>query len=71
MQALVQHYPQTIVWGSDAPVHSYIARRLQAEGYYREFRLKGTYEEEKAAWDILSDQERNQLSSNVRKFIFG
>lgn len=71
MQALVQHYPRTIVWGSDAPAHSYISRRLQAEGYYRDFRLKGTYEEEKAAWDVLSDQEREQLGSNALQFIFG
>ena len=71
MQALVQRYPRTIIWGSDAPAHSYISRRLQAEGYYREFRLKGTYEDEKAAWDILSQSERDQLGLNALQFIFG
>jgi len=71
MQALVERYPETIIWGSDSPYHSYITRRLQAEGYYLEFRLKGTYEQEKAAWDALTPDERRQLSSNVLQFIFG
>jgi len=71
MQALVQHYPETIVWGSDAPYCSYITRRLQAEGHYHEFRLKGTYEQEKQALDILPPRERQQLASNTLDFIFG
>ena len=71
MQALVQRYPKTIVWGSDAPYHSYITRRLQAEGHYYEFRLKGTFEQEKAALDVLSAGERHQLALNALQFIFG
>ena len=71
MQALVQRYPKTIVWGSDAPAHSYITRRLQGEGHYYEFRLKGTYEQEKAALDILSAVERQQVGVNTLQFIFG
>jgi predicted TIM-barrel fold metal-dependent hydrolase len=71
MQALVQRYPKTIVWGSDAPAHSYITRRLQGEGYYHEFRLKGTYEQEKAALDVLSSEERHQIGLNTLQFIFG
>ena len=71
MQALVQHYPQTIIWGSDSPYHSYITRRLQGEGHYYEFRLKGTYEQEKDALDILLPGERQQLATNVLDFIFG
>jgi hypothetical protein len=71
MKTLVQRYPKTIIWGSDAPYHSYITRRLQAEGYCFEFRLKGTYEEEKAALDVLSPEERRQTGLNALKFIFG
>jgi hypothetical protein len=71
MQALVERYPETIVWGSDTPYHSYITRRLQADGYYREFRLKGTYEQEKAAFDVLSPEQRHQLGLNAIQFIFG
>ena len=71
MQALVQRYPRPIVWGSDAPYHSYITRRLAAEGLYYEFRLKGTYEQEKAALDVLSPEKRQQLGVNALDFIFG
>jgi predicted TIM-barrel fold metal-dependent hydrolase len=71
MQALVHRYPKTIIWGSDAPYHSYITRRLQAEGYYFEFRLKGPYEEEKAALDVLSPDERQQIGLNALQFVFG
>ena len=71
MQALVQRYPKTMVWGSDTPYHSYMTRRLQGEGYYQEFRLKGTYEQEKAALDALSPAEREQIGSNTLQFIFG
>ena len=71
MQALVDRFPQTIVWGSDAPYHSYFERRLQAEGQYYEFRLKGTYEQEKAAWDVITPEQRHQLGLNTLEFIFG
>jgi predicted TIM-barrel fold metal-dependent hydrolase len=71
IQTLVHRYPRTIVWGSDAPYHSYITRRLQAEGFYYEFRLKGTYEEEKAAWNILSPEHRQRINLNALEFIFG
>ena len=71
MQTLVQQYPGTIIWGSDAPYHSYITRRLQAEGYYFEFRLKGTYEQEKAALDVLSPDARRQIGLNALQFVFG
>jgi predicted TIM-barrel fold metal-dependent hydrolase len=68
---LVEHYPTTMLWASDSPYHSYITRRLQGEGVYREFRLKGTYEEEKAALDSLSPAQRGQVSDNAVRFIFG
>jgi predicted TIM-barrel fold metal-dependent hydrolase len=71
MRSLVSRYPRTIIWGSDTPYHSFIIRRLQAEGCYRDFRLKGTYEDEKAALDVLSPEEREQLSLNALEFIFG
>lgn len=70
-QELVDRYPTTMLWASDAPYHSYITRRYQGPGVYREFRLKGTYEEEKAAWDALSPAQREQVNANVIKFLFG
>ena len=48
MQALAQQFPQMILWGSDTPYHTYIHRRMQGEGKYYEFRLKGTYEQEES-----------------------
>jgi hypothetical protein len=71
MQALVERFPETIVWGTDAPYHSYITRRLQGDGVYADFRLKGTHEQEKAALDALSDGQRRQISLNTVKFLFG
>ena len=71
MQALVERFPTTMLWGSDSPYHSYITRRLQGEGIYAEFRLKGTYEQEKAALDALTSVQRDQISANVLKFLFG
>ena len=71
MQALVERFPRTILWGSDAPYHSYITRRLQGEGVYAEFRLKGTYEQEKAALDALSPAQRGQINANALAFLFG
>ena len=70
-QELVERYPTTMLWASDAPFHSYITRRLQGEGVYREFRLKGTYEEEKAAFDALAPSQRAQVSENTVRFLFG
>ncbi len=71
MQALVERFPRTIIWGSDAPYHSYITRRLQGEGVYAEFRLKGTYEQEKAALDALTPAQQVQNNANALAFLFG
>jgi Amidohydrolase len=70
-QMLVELYPTTMIWASDSPYHSYITRRLQGEGVYREFRLKGTYEQEKAALDGLSTAQRAQVNENTVRFLFG
>jgi hypothetical protein len=68
---LVERYPTTMLWASDAPYHSYITRRLQGEGVYREFRLKGTYEQEKAALDVLTLAQQQQINANTLRFLFG
>jgi hypothetical protein len=71
MQELVARFPNTIVWGSDSPYHSYVTRRLQGEGVYRNFRLKGTYEDEKAALDRLAPAQRGRISDNAIALLFG
>jgi predicted TIM-barrel fold metal-dependent hydrolase len=71
MQALVERFPKTIIWGTDSPYHSYITRRLQGEGVYAEFRLKGTYEQEVAALDALTPAQQAQNNTNALAFLFG
>ena len=71
MRALVERFPKTIIWGTDSPYHSYINRRLQGEGVYAEFRLKGTYEQERAALDALTPAQRAQNNANALAFLFG
>ena len=72
LQQLADRYPNTIIWGSDSPYYSFISRRMQAPGQYSEFRLKATYEDEKAALDALSETRRWQVcNANSRRFLFG
>jgi hypothetical protein len=72
MGALMERYPETILWGTDSPWYTFICRRKQGEGSFREFRLKGSYEEEKAALDSLPDDLRlRACNANVREFLFG
>ncbi len=71
MRELVERFPKTIIWGTDSPYHSYITRRLQGEGVYAEFRLKGTYEQEKAALDALTSRQQAQINANALAFLFG
>ena len=68
---LVERYPTTMLWASDSPYHSYITRRLQGEGIYREFRLKGTYEQEVDAWRGLSEAQQWQVNANTVTFLLG
>jgi len=72
MRELVERFPDTIVWGSDSPAYSYISRRLQGEGSFIDFRLKGTYEQEKQALDGLSPDFREKAACrNSIAFLFG
>jgi len=71
MRTLVERYPRTIVWGTDAPFHSYIDRGLQGAGTYAEFRLKGTHEQEVAAWRGLTPEQQRHVNLNTLEFLFG
>jgi predicted TIM-barrel fold metal-dependent hydrolase len=71
LRELVERFPKTIIWGTDSPYHSYITRRLQGEGVYAEFRLKGTYEQEKAALNALTPEQQAQNNTNALAFLFG
>jgi predicted TIM-barrel fold metal-dependent hydrolase len=72
MKALAEEFPDTIIWGTDAPAYSYICRRKQADGVYMDFVLKARYEDEIAALNSLPDRLKVNLSNhNSIKFIFG
>jgi len=72
IRQLLEHFPDTIIWGSDSPAYSYICRRRQGEDSVSEFRLKGTYEQEKQALDCLSPPLRTRAgSTNASAFLFG
>ena len=69
---LVRAYPRTMLWGSDSPAYSYIEVRRYADGSIVNFTLQGTYEQERAALDAVSETERLTVASrNTRRFLFG
>jgi len=72
LQVLGEHYPDTIIWGTDSPAYSWICRRKEGEGIYRDFRLKGSYEDEVAALDALPPLVRARVGGgNALDFVFG
>jgi predicted TIM-barrel fold metal-dependent hydrolase len=72
MRQLLNHFPDTIIWGSDSPAYSYICRRRKGEDSFADFELKGSYEQEKAALDCLPPENRQRAgSANAVDFLFG
>lgn len=74
MRRLCAAYPKTIIWGTDSPYYTFIARRRQGESddSFEEFRLKANYEDEKAALDALPPQVRTAAANtNTLRFLFG
>jgi len=72
MMDLMRAYPNTLIWGSDAPAYSYFCHRKQGEDYYVDFKLKARYEDEVAALDALPADLRTQASNtNTLRFLFG
>lgn len=72
MRALAETYPETILWGSDAPAYTYITRRKQGEGHFVTFNLKARYEDEAAALTALPSTLRGRIGcDNTVRFLFG
>lgn len=72
LRALMEAYPDRILWGSDSPAYSYMTDRRDSTGRFVRFRLRGTYEDEKAALDALPPQLRARAAcSNTLDFLFG
>ncbi|MCM8759191.1 MAG: amidohydrolase [Candidatus Omnitrophica bacterium] len=74
LKALAEAFPKTIIWGTDTPAYSYIARRKQGTGKnsYMETWLKGTYKDEIDALKNLPKVTILQISNrNTLNFLFG
>ncbi len=72
MKALVETYPNLIIWGTDCPAYTFHCRRKQGENVYQEFNLKGRYEDEiKALKSLNKDAQRKISNENTLKFLFG
>ena len=72
LRALMDRFPDTIVWGTDSPAYSYICDRLESTGQYAQFRLKGFYEQEIEALDALPpDLREKACTTNSLAFLFG
>jgi hypothetical protein len=58
--------------GTDSQAYSYITRRRQGKDTYRDFRYKGTYEDEVSALKSLpSSQIKKAGSKNAIRFLLG
>lgn len=72
MSSLCAAYPDTIVWGTDAPAYAYICRRQDAQGHWTEFTFKGRYEDELAALRCLPAEAQVRVANtNTLNFLFG
>ena len=72
MNALMEQFPNTIIWGTDSPAYSYICGRRESTGKFQEFRLKGFYEQEVEALDGLCPDLREKAgTTNSLAFLFG
>lgn len=74
LRTLVEAFPETIIWGTDTPAYSYIARRKQGTGKrsYVEIWLKGTYKDEIDALKSLPQYMiRKTANENTLNFLFG
>ncbi|MHB0936209.1 MAG: amidohydrolase family protein [Armatimonadota bacterium] len=72
MAALCAAYPDTILWGTDAPAYAYICRRQDAQGRWTAFTLKGRYDDELATLRSLPEETQAQVANeNTLDFLFG
>jgi len=70
--ALMEMYPETIIWGSDSPAYSFISRRMQSKEVFMDFNFSGSYADEKRALDSLpADLKKKASNANTLKWLFG
>ncbi|HOJ31016.1 MAG TPA: amidohydrolase family protein [bacterium] len=74
LRTLIEAFPETIIWGTDTPAYSYIARRKQGTGKnsYVETWLKATYKDEIDALRSLPEKSMMQIANrNSINFLSG
>ncbi|MGC9066069.1 MAG: amidohydrolase family protein [Candidatus Ratteibacteria bacterium] len=74
LRSLVEAFPETIIWGTDTPTYSYIARRKQGTGKdsFVEIWLKATYIDEVDALNVLPENMKmNIANKNSINFLSG
>ncbi len=72
LKALVERFPDTMVWGTDSPCYAFITDRKTFDGSMTKYRLKGTYTDEIDGLRYLSPEQQTQMAQvNALKFLFG
>ena len=72
LKALVERFPETMVWGTDSPAYAYIVDRKTFDGSITKFRFKGTYADEINGLRYLSPGQQTQIAqTNPLAFLFG
>ncbi len=70
--ALIDTYPDTIIWGSDTPFYYWIQKYYTADGVLTEDRLRCGYDEEKNLLDTLPQDLKYKIAyGNTMQFLFG
>ncbi|MEI6425648.1 MAG: amidohydrolase family protein, partial [Lentisphaerota bacterium] len=71
-KALVDSFPNTMIWGTDSPAYAYMVDRMDSGGSITQFRLKGTYKDEINGLNYLSAEQKKQVANiNPLEFLFG
>lgn len=72
LKALVESFPDTMVWGTDSPAYAYIVDRKTFDGSIIKFRFKGTYGDEINGLRYLSPEQQTKIAHvNTLNFLFG
>ncbi len=71
IQTVVEMYPDMIIWGTDCPAYTFHCKRKQGKNIYRDFKLKGRYEDEINVLKSLPENLQRKISNeNTLKFLF-
>lgn len=72
MSALLEYYPDTIIWGSDTPCHYFIRKYTDSTGNVIDVKLSASYDDEIKILKSLPLAGIRKISNvNTLKFLFG